>query len=310
MRTLFVMPRLLLALVLATPVLARAQTFESLASFEAPASEAKGATQAPEKVDLSSQFTGPARLQGHLGSCHAFVAVALIEAAYFRQHGTRVRLSEADLFLRRNALPALPFLRSRETGLLRPGVKFALAHGVMPGDHYAAFEARYHAFKKGFFKFLDKRSSVVEELLPESATPEASAAREKIRADLAGFSVEGESFFKFVGAAARSVVKKDTVRCDEKRVAAMLERRLNAGIPVGVGLNTGWTQSVAWRRDSEGPGGSHYFVVTGYDRTDAGLVFHTRNTWSEEAGGSPDLSGADLCEVFAVTFVRAPSDAR
>lgn len=310
MRTLFLMTRLLLALVFTAPLFSRAQTFESLTSFQPPVSAAKGAPQAPEKVDLSSQFTGPARKQGHLGSCHAFVAVALIEAAYFREHGTRVRLSEADLFMRRNALPALPFLRSRETSMLRPGVKYALAHGVLPGDHYEAFEARHHAFKKRFFKFLDGRRSVVEELLPESATPEASAAREKIRADLAGFAVDGESILKFAGAAARSAVKKDTVRCNEARVAGLLERQLNAGRPVGVGLNTGWTKSAAWRRDSDGPGGSHYFVVKGYDRTDAGLVFHTRNTWSEEAGGSPDLSGEDLCEVFAMTYIRAPSDAR
>lgn len=304
------MTRFLLVLAFAAPLFARAQSFESLASFEPPASLTKGSPQSPEAVDLSFQFTGPARKQGHLGSCHAFAAIALIESAYFREHGIHVRLSEADLFVRRNALPALPFLRSRETGMLRPGVTYALAHGVLPGDHYEAFEARYHAFKKRFFKFLDGRRSVIDELLPESATPEGLAAREKIRVELEGFNVDGESVLKFAGAAARSAVKKDTVRCSTARVAGLLERQLNAGRPVGVGLNTGWTKSAAWRRESDGPGGSHYFVVKGYDRTDAGIVFHTRNTWSEEAGGSPDLSGEDLCEVFAMTWVRAPSDAR
>lgn len=283
---------------LAGPTPGLAQTFD--------VSAAKAIPQAPASVDLSAQFIDAPRKQGHLSSCHTFVAVALIEAAYFRQHGVHARLSEADLFVRRNAAPALPFLRSREGGMVRPDLRYALAHGVMPGDFYEVFEARYHAFKKRFFKFLDKRNSVVAELLPESATPEANAAREKIREEIRGFSAEGEPFLKFIGAAARSVVKKDAVKCDEARVAGFLERQLNAGRPVGVGLNSGWTKTPAWRRDANGDGGSHYFVVSGYDRAAAGAVFHTRNSWSE--GGSPDLSGPDLCEVFAVTWVRAPAD--
>lgn len=295
-RTLSWMSRLL-AFLLALPLAAGAQELDALASFEAPVSAAKSAAQAPAGVDLSFHFVDGPRKQGGLGSCHSFVAVALLE------------LSEADLFVRRNALPAFPFLRSRETGMLRPDLRRA-PDGVMPGDHYAAFEERYRAFKKRFFKFLDKRSSVVAELLPESATPEASAARARIREELRGFSAEGESFLKFAGAAARSAAAKGPVRCREARVAGFLERQLNAGRPVGVGLNTGWTASPAWRRGSDGPGGSHYFVVTGYERGAAGTVFRTRNTWSEEAGGSPDLSGRDLCEVFAMTWVRAPADER
>lgn len=298
----------LLAFLLALPLAAGAQELDALASFEAPVSAAKSAAQAPAGVDLSFHFVDGPRKQGGLGSCHSFVAVALLESAYFRRHGTRVRLSEADLFVRRNALPAFPFLRSRETGMLRPDLRRALADGVMPGDHYAAFEERYRAFKKRFFKFLDKRSSVVAELLPESATPEASAARARIREELRGFSAEGVSFLKFAGAAARSAAAKGPVRCREARVAGFLERQLNAGRPVGVGLNTGWTSSPAWRRGSDGPGGSHYFVITGYERGAAGTVFRTRNTWSEEAGGSPDLSGEDLCQIFAVSWVRAPAE--
>jgi len=295
------MSRWPLAVLLAFPLPAGAQSFDFAA--------AKAVPQAPARVDLSGQFGDGPRRQGKIGSCHTFVAVALIEAAYFRQYGRRVRLSEADLFVRRNAAPALPFLRARDTGMLRPDLRYALNFGVMPGDFYEVFEARYHAFEKRFFKFLDRKRSVVEELLPESATPEANAAREMIRRELEEFSPDGVSFFKFIGAAARSAVKKDAVKCDEARVAGYLERRLNAGMPVGVGLNTGWTKSPAWRKDSNGPGGSHYFVVKGYDRSAAGPVFHTRNTWSEEAGGSPDLSGADLCEIFGMSWVVAPVDA-
>ena len=301
-RTLSEMSRWLLAVLLASPLFARAQSID--------VSAARAVPQAPARADLSGQFADAPRKQGKIASCHTFVAVALIEAAYFRQYGRQVRLSEADLFVRRNAAPALPYLRARDSGMVRPDLRYALNHGVMPGDFYAEFEARYHAFEKRFFKFLDRKSSVIDELLPESATPEANAAREKIRQDVEDFSVDGESFFKFIGAAARSAVKKDAVKCDEARVAGYLERRLNAGIPVGVGLNSGWTKDPAWRRGSNGPGGSHYFVVSGYDRSAAGAVFHTRNTWSEEAGGSPDLSGQDLCEIFGMSWVETPSDAK
>ena len=107
-------------------------------------------------------------------------------------------------------------------------------------------------------------------------------------------------------AAARSAVKKDTVKCNERRVAALLTRQLDAGRPVGVGLNSGWAKSPEWRRDASGEGGAHYFVVSGYDHAESGMVFHTRNTWSE--GGSPDLAGQDLCEIFGMSWVGTPAD--
>ena len=59
---------------------------------------------AGRRLDLSGQFPDPAcRDQKDVGSCHAFGAVALLEAAIYRKHeepgGSRVRLSEADLFV-------------------------------------------------------------------------------------------------------------------------------------------------------------------------------------------------------------------
>lgn len=263
--------------------------------------------QAPARVDLSGQFIDGPREQGDIGSCHAFTAVALIEAAYFRQYGRHTRLSEADLHVRRLLLPALPRLRSVEGSLLRPEIRYALDGGVMPGDHYAAFARRYAEFKKRFFKFLDGRNSVGEELLPESLTPEAESERERVRSEISGFTVGGEPFRKFAGATARSAIKDGAVNCNHRRVAAMIERQLNAGRPVGLGLNRGWAKSPVWRQNSKGSN-AHYFIVKGYDRAESGLVFHTRNTWTQAEGGSPDISGEDLCEVFGMSWVHAPVD--
>lgn len=307
--------RALSAALLLVPRLAAAQaSFESEVELSVPAfaaslSAAKAAPQAPARVDLSYQFGPGRRVQGGLNSCHAFVAVALIEAAYFRTYGRHVRLSEADLFLATNALPVFPFLRAFEGGLARPHLRRALARGVLPGDHYAAFEERWGAFKKRFFKFLDSRNSVAAELLPESLAPEAEESRGKIRSEIAGFAVGGESFFSFIGANARSIAKKDRVRCSVERRERMLLRQLDAGRPVAVGLHTGWSGDPAWRRDAAGEGGSHYFVVVGYERDESGgVVFKTRNTWSN--GLDPDLSGRDLCEVYGMTWLRSPNDAR
>lgn len=298
-----------LAALLLLPRLAAAQSFEDSVEAALPAfdaSVAKAVTQAPEHVDLSYQFEPGRRSQGKLNSCHAFTAVALIEAAYFRKFGRTIRLSEADLFVRRNALPVWPFLRFFQGGLARPDVRAALDEGVLPGDYYPAFEERYHAFAKRFFKFLDSRGSVAAELLPESLTPEADAARAQVRDEVADLTVGGESFFSFIGANARSLVKKDRVNCSVARRERMIRRQLDAGRPVGVGLHTGWSKDPAWRRDATGEGGSHYFVVTGYDRVGGALVFRTRNSWA--SGVEPDLSGQDLCEVYGLTWVRAPND--
>lgn len=293
--------------------LAAAQSFEdsvesAVSSFDAPVAAARETKQTPKSVDLSYEFEPGYRKQGSLNSCHAFVAVALIESAYFRKYGKTVRLSEADLFVRTNALPAVPFLRFFEGGLARQDLKRALREGVLKGDYYPEFEARYAAFKKRFFKFLDSRGSVQAELLPESLGDAADAERAEMRDAFSDFEVGGESFFSFLGANLRSIVKKDRVRCDVGRRERMIRRQLDAGRPVAVGLHTGWAEDPRWRRDAAGEGGSHYFVVTGYEETEAGLVFKTRNTWS--SGVNPELSGRDLCEVYGLTWLKTSSDVR
>ncbi|UPT72595.1 MAG: hypothetical protein M0D55_11575 [Elusimicrobiota bacterium] len=279
--------------------LSGAQEFEASADRAVSNAAAPTLSGLPPRADLSHHFADGPRVQGRLNSCHSFVAVALLESAYFRRHGRTIRLSEADLFVRGRARG---LLRGRETGMLRPAVRLALDGGVIPGDLYAELTARWPEFRTKALKILRGRESVVEELLPESATPEADAAREKVRAELAGFEMGGDSFLRFAGNAARSAWKKGAVRCDAERVAKLLERKLAAGIPVGVGLLSGWAPSEEWRRDSDDKG-AHYFTVIGYERGAAGTVFKTRNTWSVERGGSPALSGADLCEIFAMTWV-------
>lgn len=80
-------------------------------------------------VDLSPQFDAEPREQGHRQSCHAFAAVALLEAARYRMSGERVRLDELTLFTavhRRRKVPP------KEGGLLRDDLRLALEGEVFP----------------------------------------------------------------------------------------------------------------------------------------------------------------------------------
>lgn len=54
----------------------------------------------PTQCNVETQMSGEARRdQNTIGACHAFAAVALVEAAIFRQSGRHEALSDADLFV-------------------------------------------------------------------------------------------------------------------------------------------------------------------------------------------------------------------
>ena len=44
--------------------------------------------------------------------------------------------------------------------------------------------------------------------------------------------------------------------------------------------NSGWTKSPAWRRDANGAGGSHYFVVAGYSIANFRAGYRDGNNWN------------------------------
>ncbi|MBI5247480.1 MAG: hypothetical protein HY923_09880 [Elusimicrobia bacterium] len=70
----------------------------------------------------------PKRDQSNIGSCHAFAAVAMLEAAYSRGYGHR--LSEEDLFVQRTILTG-----DAHSDVCRTGLKCGLMEGnFVDGD--------------------------------------------------------------------------------------------------------------------------------------------------------------------------------
>lgn len=243
---------------------------------------APGAARAgelPLSVDLTEQFDPVLRDQGKMQTCHAFAAVALLEAARFRRTGERVRLSEADVFVRARTFERVV----RDGGLLREDLWSALAEGAALGDHYAPFVARWKAGER-------RRSEL---------SPEADAAP---RLSFSGFVVEGPSFSRFAASTIRTAAKNGPVRCaDRSRRRDLLMRVLASGRPVGAGLLLDGMSDPGLAAEAGAWGAPHYLVVTGYETTPAGVVFKTRNSWPRAP--RPALSEADMCGLFGLSWL-------
>jgi hypothetical protein len=231
------------------------------------------ARELPVSVDLSAQFSPGERLQQNLNSCHAFAAVALMEAAVYRRTGETIRLSEADLWVRTRTL------LEREGGAMLHDLRVGLRRGVTPGDWYPEMKGRYEeGMKSG--------DLLKRDLLPEARTPEAKKARRAVRDILrdAAASTKPHIPFSCVGR--------------EKRREHLMEL-LAGGVPVGVGVLLNRMEE-PWKSKRGSFGGPHYFLLTGYERTENGVVFKTRNWWSEPKS---DLHENDLCALFASTWL-------
>lgn len=303
----------LLALLLAFPP-ASAATFEQELSsgYDAILAEEGGDEDAssaplPGRVDLSHHWADGPRDQAGLNSCHAFAAVALLEAAHHRATGAHLRLSEADLFARGTALRGLRSVALRENGLLREQLDFALRTGVWPGDGYAELAARHAGF--GLLAPLEGKAAGLEALLPQAATPEAAAARQAVAASFASFEARSESVLRYAGTAARTMVKGRAVSCRVKaRRRDRIMRRLAAGIPLGAGVLLNGVSDPALAAQRDAVGGQHYVVLAGYERGPQGVVFGIRNSWGRRPGWDAVLTEDDLCALFALTWVVLPGD--
>lgn len=267
-------------------------------------------------VDLSSQFTGPSRNQRDVGSCHAFAAVGVLEAAYYRRYGQRVRLSEADLFLRRNILSGDAYDTFRQGGgeatldeghYIEGTIRFALDTGVATGPRYGAFLERYRRYRAAEARTLEDLLRQYERLGAEERAGydvrqhwyelqtstlsrriaenyltgndrTLQADRDLIKQRFAGMRMDFRSFTP-----ASSADQEACRRAGQGQTDFMLGE-LRAGRPVAISQQ------------------GHAYIVSGYRVDENGAaVFMTRNSYGE--GENNDIQANETCTIRKVISV-------
>ncbi|MFA6434409.1 MAG: hypothetical protein WCW52_06910 [Elusimicrobiales bacterium] len=275
------------------------------------------------KVDSAGLFVDGDRNQGAEGTCHAFASVAVLEAAYARRYGRKIRYSEADLFLRRvvigrpmpqNMISGLPELL--RAGLVSTDLEFALAHGVADGPDYGEFVKkleRMPAFISEllpwYWVFLGTQGQLQlsdelrEELIGYFGlnTSDKRVERELFRWDFKGYTVAYERFYAQAAAEFVSPTRPgESCRRRSERIAASITAELDAGRPVGVCMF--WNES----RFS-----SHCVVFTGYQTEvspegGARTSFSIRNSWGD-AKKKP-IKDDSLCRVIEISSLIPPGE--
>jgi len=292
-----------------------------------------------KKIDLLPQFADPStRDQCSIGSCHAFGSVAVLEAAYFRNYKEHVSISEQDVFLRRTVLSGDVYRAFCESGQCQMSegndpagnIRYVLANGALSGGSYSHFAQRYVRYREGEQKTMEgiqktyENMGWIEKLLydprkhwKELSTSESSkkiltdmlqgkgssesTERGRLKTKLAGFKLLSKSDFGFKPEY-KSLTPADCLAKGAAQLAA-LKGELDALRPVCVSMSLSGLPS--WGQTDATRDAYHAFMIIGYDATDAGLVFHTRNSWG---GNNPDIKENESCRIFAVDSVLTPGE--
>lgn len=252
-------------------------------------------------MDLSDQLNLTCPAQGKTGSCHAFAATGMLEAAIKRRHGRLVTLSSADLFTR----VALAKNRVRifetedgdatvteiEIGRPEEGMSFALKEGIAYEetaswadflDAYAeekearaerceeiAGEAESAACRRlGLREYLEElkdEDSAAREKRLLGASPKLAAERRETKALLSGLSVTNRSRYDghFDPAAIRDPLDRAVCREKGRKQTELLVARLDERLPVAVCF--AMDNLPGWDGDKKKESGNkHCVIVRGY----------------------------------------------
>jgi len=271
-----------------------------------------------QHVDMNGLFADGDRDQAQLGSCHIFSAIAVLEAAYARQYGRTIRLSEADLFLRRMILGSqsvasladgVPLFA--QGGSAATDLNFALKTGVASGPDYYEFQKKFQAMSEFVSEKLprdwlmlnsrdkDKVSADLEKKLEDwfgLNTEENSGARARTKKAFEGFSVDSESFpGQVIGGWLSPSPAGEDCRKSSVGVTSRIAGALDAGRPVSVALY--WEQSRS----------AHVVTFIGYDTDNYGRFrFSVRNSWG--GYGDAPIDENSLCHVMEISSVLLPSE--
>ncbi len=292
-----------------------------------------------KKVDLLPQFADPSnRNQCTIGSCHAFGSVAVLEAAYFRNYKEHISISEQDVFLRRTVLSGDVYRAFCDSGHCKMSegndpagdIHYVFANGALSGGSYSQFAQRYVRYREGEQKTMEGIQQTYENMgwleklmydprkhwkeLSSSETSQKiltnmlegkgasdSAERGQLKAKLAGFKLRSKKDFDFKPEY-KELPPADCLARGAAQLAA-LKGELDANRPVCVSMSL--SGLAAWGQTDTTRDAYHAFMIVGYDTTDAGLVFHTRNSWG---GQNPDIPQSEACRIYVIDSVLAPGE--
>jgi hypothetical protein len=293
-------------------------------------------------IDLRGQFDPMTRRQGRYGTCSAFAAVAVAEAAADRNAHRCVRLSEADLYLQGNVLkwkcwndPKKDCNTSGSGTSIVAMLHDLITEGVLPGDDYERFMGAFqkaldedravagepHDRLHGLMALL--RNPFNDELLNELMGWDQKAVRRHLdayasasrRADLRRVRLSvARSFqgYRLVRGLSETVLDRWKMKpgseCFErgKKVARFIDGELLAGRPVGIGMYVG--DLAGWPTTAKGSESGHAFVIDGLtltrDASGVKKIYHTRNSWPAQ----PDVPAEALCRVDAAVSLLGPGE--
>lgn len=343
---------LAVCLSLAAPLLAADLSDLKLKDIQAggaPAAEAGQAVattggKGAKEIDLLPQLTGASnRDQCSVGSCHAFSSIAVLEAAYNRKHGEKIRFSEADIFMRRTVLSKALYDEFCATGKCKltegndviGDIRYAIENGVASDLEYRDFLDRYLKYRAAEVKtlegiekryqemgwleklFYDPRAHWAElQNAPQSKKilesflrgndPKVEAQRADSAAKLKGF-VALEKSFAYLGDKAGKTSKADCKKAGVPQGDLIL-KELHAvpkGRPVSISMSLSGLPS--WGQTDVTQHANHAIAIVGYRMEEGkGAVFKTRNSWG--ANENHDVQEDELCRIYRIVTVLTPEE--
>ncbi len=295
-------------------------------------------------IDLSSQFPpGKKPNQGAIGDCHDFATVGMIESAYYRRYHEHQSFSEADLFAQSRLTNGLACNNPHvwtgadqiercslaEGGLAEKDLQFVLDHGILPDGQgkCAAYKDFHNAYVRDVqkpyedaFLAFSQSNSPLPKLSPEEAqsqvaglekpSPDADAARDKIKEELRGFKVASR-FFPVPNY--DELVKISDKSCGEESVSRkdFIVSELRRGRPVHMGFYlanmTSWGVILPPKSAPPKSPLGHDVIIDGMREDPPGHpIFLVRNSWGKSW---PDEIDSDqLCRVDTLSVFLTPEE--
>lgn len=291
-------------------------------------------------VDLLPQFADSStRDQGNVGSCHAFGSMAVMEAAYYRANGKPIKLSEADIFMRKTVTNGDVYrgfaagggAKLSEGNDTAADLKYAQKNGVASSMEYEKFLERYQRYRDAEQRTLSgiakeekkmdpltrmlynprkhwaqlQKGDTSKKLIQRFLTggdPAMDEERTKMKEKMKDFKIETKAF-KYLGSDVNKMTSEERGKSGEGQKKLLMDE-LSSGRPVTVSMSLSGLK--AWGQTDTSQHANHAFMIVGFKSgADGQTVFKTRNSWG---GHNPDIKENELCRIYGVSSVKIPGE--